>query len=81
MSHSGCYTVYSAPSKERGILGGIVVIDKNLEIEGNVFSQCSLEEALKLLGAADQSESKDLPEDEGTTVDTKEEKLGQKDKI
>ena len=55
--------------------------DKNLEIEGNVFSQCSLEEALKLLGAANQSESKDLPDVEGITVDTKAEKSGQKYKF
>ena len=55
MSHEGCYTVYSAPSKSRGILGGIVVIstEKNLEIQGNVFNECTLDEAIQFLNKDD----------------------------
>eukprot|EP00095_Tigriopus_kingsejongensis_P001009 maker-scaffold739_size104321-snap-gene-0.19 protein:Tk01009 transcript:maker-scaffold739_size104321-snap-gene-0.19-mRNA-1 annotation:"serine threonine-protein phosphatase 5" len=33
-SHEGCYTVFSAPSKIKAILGGILVIKRHLEKEG-----------------------------------------------
>ena len=52
---SGCYTVYSAPNKERGILGGVVTVGKSLEIEGNIFSQCSQEDAVKYFTANEES--------------------------
>ena len=52
---SGCYTVYSAPNKERGILGGVVTVGKSLEIEGNIFSQCSQEDAVKYFMANEES--------------------------
>ena len=60
MSHVGCYTVFSAPNKARNILGGVVVLDsaKDLEIQGNVFTECTYEEALALLTDAEDETPK-----------------------
>lgn len=63
LSHEGCYTVFSAPNKSRGILGGVVVIDqaKGLEIQGNVFTDCDFEEAISLVA---QAQNQKHPEQE-----------------
>ena len=51
ISHTGCYTVFSAPNKEKGILGGVLVVQAldDLQIKGNVFPECNKEEALFLM--------------------------------
>ena len=52
IAHEGCYTVFSAPNKEKGILGGVLVVQvlNDLNIEGHVFTDCNKEEALCLMG-------------------------------
>ena len=52
VAHQGCYTVFSAPNKEKGILGGVLVVQGSdeLNIKGNVFTDCDKEEALCLMG-------------------------------
>ena len=52
VAHEGCYTVFSAPNKEKGILGGVLVVQGSdqLNIKGNVFTDCDKEEALCLMG-------------------------------
>jgi len=51
ISHTGCYTVFSAPNREKGILGGVLVVQAldDLQIKGNVFPECNKEEALFLM--------------------------------
>ena len=51
ISHAGCYTVFSAPNKEKGILGGVLVVQAldDLQIKGNVFPECNKEEAMFLM--------------------------------
>jgi len=45
MNHDGCYTVYSAPNRAKGIRGGVMVISAPwLNKEGCVFDECSEEE-------------------------------------
>ena len=52
IAHEGCYTVFSAPNKDKGILGGVLVVQglNDLNIQGHVFTDCSKEEALCLMG-------------------------------
>ena len=52
LAHEGCYTVFSAPNKEKGILGGVLVVEdlNGLNIQGHVFTDCDKEEALCLMG-------------------------------
>ena len=52
IAHEGCYTVFSAPNKEKGILGGVLVVQatEDFNIKGNVFTDCDKEEALCLMG-------------------------------
>ena len=52
IAHEGCYTVFSAPNKEKGILGGVLVVDvvDDIRIQGHVFTDCDKEEALCLMG-------------------------------
>ena len=61
LAHEGCYTVFSAPNKEKGILGGVLVVEASddLDIKGNVFTDCDKEEALCLMG--DETFSSLLP--------------------
>ena len=51
IAHEGCYTVFSAPNKEKGILGGVLIIQAldDLKIQGNVFTDCNKEEAQYLM--------------------------------
>ena len=45
MSHEGCYTVYSAPSLVKNVLGGIMEIKgKHLTKDGHIFQECTEEE-------------------------------------
>lgn len=45
MNHEGCYTVFSAPNKTKGVVGGILAIEgKYLTKEGFAFQQCTEEE-------------------------------------
>lgn len=55
LSHAGCYTVFSAPYEDKGIMGGLIEIKGDtLNLQGNVFKACSQEEAMALLeGRAD----------------------------
>jgi hypothetical protein len=58
IAHEGCYTVFSAPNKDKGILGGVLVVQAislspisfDLDIQGHVFTDCNKEEALCLMG-------------------------------
>ena len=36
-------------------MGGVVTVGKSLEIEGNIFSQCSQEDAVKYFTANEES--------------------------
>lgn len=59
LSHVGCYTVFSAPNKDKEVLGGVVVVDGSkdeVEIQGNVFTDCSKVEALALLLEEEQQQ-------------------------
>ena len=50
LSHAGCYTVFSAPLQEKGIMGGLIELrGDSLNLQGNVFSACGQEEAVALL--------------------------------
>ena len=50
LSHAGCYTVFSAPLEEKGILGGLIELrGDSLNLQGNVFTACGQEEAIALL--------------------------------
>ena len=50
LSHPGCYTVFSAPLEEKGIMGGLIELrGDTLNLQGNVFSACCQEEAIALL--------------------------------
>ena len=60
ISHPGCHTVFSAPNKERGILGGVLVVAKGLQeddlsIQGSVFTECDKEEAESLMHGSEMS--------------------------
>jgi hypothetical protein len=45
LNHDGCYTVYSAPSRAKGVRGGVMVVAAPwLTKEGCVFDECSEEE-------------------------------------
>ena len=40
MNHEGCYTVYSAPSRSKGVLAGIMTVEgKHLTKEGSTFPE------------------------------------------
>ena len=40
LNHEGCYTVYSAPSRMKGVLAGVMTVDgKHLNKEGSVFPE------------------------------------------
>ena len=48
LNHEGCYTVFSAPSKAKSILGGVMVVEgKHLTKQGVVFHECTEEEKAK----------------------------------
>ena len=51
LSHAGCYTVFSAPFAEKGILGGLIELrgGESLNLAGNVFQACHQDEAMALL--------------------------------
>ena len=55
LSHANCYTVFSAPLEEKGIMGGLIELrGDTLNLQGNVFKACGQEEAVALLeGRAD----------------------------
>ena len=55
LSHANCYTVFSAPMKDKGIMGGLIELrGDTLNLQGNVFKACGQEEAVALLeGRAD----------------------------
>jgi len=55
LSHANCYTVFSAPFEEKGIMGGLIELrGDTLNLQGNVFKACGQEEAVALLeGNAD----------------------------
>ena len=45
MNHEGCYTVYSAPSRTKGVLAGIMTVEgKHLTKEGSTFPEVVEEE-------------------------------------
>lgn len=45
LSHEGCYTVYSAPCMNKGVLGGVMEIQgRHLAKEGHVFQECTFDE-------------------------------------
>ena len=44
LNHPGCYTVFSAPNRSKGVLGGVITIHKEeeeerLRMESYVFAQ------------------------------------------
>ena len=45
LSHPGCFTVFSAPNRRKGVLGGVITLHKvedepeKLRLESYVFSQ------------------------------------------
>ena len=45
LNHPGCYTVFSAPNRSKGVLGGVITLHKSVEeleklrLESYVFSQ------------------------------------------
>ena len=44
LNHPGCYTVFSAPNRSKGVLGGVITLHKveeeeKLRLESYVFSQ------------------------------------------
>ena len=43
--------MFSAPNKDKGILGGVLVVQAldDLQIKGNVFPECNKEEAMFLM--------------------------------
>jgi len=62
-------------SKEKGISGGIVIIKgSDLTLEGNVFLECSKEEAKKLVENDKEKIETDKEKKEGNEDDEKEEK-------
>ncbi|XP_040575646.1 uncharacterized protein [Lepeophtheirus salmonis] len=50
-SHDGCYTVFSAPNLDKGIMGGVLEISggRYLDLSGNVFTQCTKAEVKQIL--------------------------------
>ena len=50
LSHANCYTVFSAPLEEKGIMGGLIELrGDTLNLQGNVFKACGQQEAVALL--------------------------------
>ena len=50
LSHAGCYTVFSAPLEEKGIMGGLIELrGDTLSLQGNIFKACSQEEAVAFI--------------------------------
>jgi len=51
-SHPGCYTVFSAPNRAKGVLGGVLTLERgdgeNLQIRSSVFTQGEAEDVNEL---------------------------------
>jgi hypothetical protein len=60
LSHTGCYTVFSAPCEDKGIMGGLIMLKGDtLDLQGNVFTECCREEAVAFVEG--QTEYKKAP--------------------